>query len=88
MLKTMTIEVPLGTWVRDQKKWPLGKMALISALEGLEAVGMRLLTRELGWEEEEVRDLCEKVRDEVLEKGAKASLPCQFLVARKLMIDD
>ena len=84
ILKSMTIEVPLGTWSRDRRKIGLGKMAMISALEGLEANSLRLLTKELGWKPEEVQDLCMKVKQELLSPGAKASLPCQFIIARKL----
>ena len=65
----------------------LGKMALIAALEGLEARSLRLLTRELRWTAEGVRDLCEKVRGELLRAAAegRAVVDCRVVVARKLM---
>ena len=86
IVKSKVFEVPLGTWSTDSRKKVAGKMALISALEGLEAISLRLLTRELAWKEEAVRNLCEKVQAELLRPGVRAVMPCQFVVARKLML--
>ncbi|KAL8969374.1 MAG: hypothetical protein Q9183_002022 [Haloplaca sp. 2 TL-2023] len=84
--KSRTLDVPLGTWSPDPRKKVAGKMALIAMLESLEATSLRLLTRELGWKEEGVRDLCGKVKEEIMAEGKRPSVECQFLVARKLMI--
>lgn len=84
--KTRTLDIPLGTWSPDPRKKVAGKMALISALEGLEATSLRLLTRHLEWKAEEVRDLCSKVQEELMRPGIRPSVPCQFTVARKLMM--
>ncbi|KAL8999989.1 MAG: hypothetical protein Q9169_001234 [Polycauliona sp. 2 TL-2023] len=84
--KTRTLEIPLGTWSNDPRKKLAGKMALISALEGLEARSLRLLTRYMDWEAEDVRDLCDKVQEELMRPGVRPMVPCQFTVARKLMI--
>ncbi len=86
VIKSKIFEVPLGTWSSDSRKKVAGKMALISALEGLEAMSLRLLTRELAWNEEDVRNLCEKVQQELMRPGVRAVMPCQFIVARKLMM--
>ena len=86
VVKSKIFEVPLGTWSPDPRKKVVGKMALISALEGLEATSLRLLTRELGWREQDVRNLCEKVQKELLRPDVRAVIPCQFVVARKLMM--
>ena len=86
IVKSKVFEVPLGTWSPDPRKKVAGKMALISALEGLEAVSLRLLTRELAWKEEDVRNLCGKVQEELMRPGVRAVMPCQFVVARKLMM--
>lgn len=84
VVKSVIIDVPLGTWSSDPRKRLAGKMALISALEGLEATSLRLLTKEMAWKEADVKDLCEKVKEEVMRPGVHASAPCQFVVARKL----
>lgn len=84
VLKVRVIDVPLGTWSPDRRKALAGKMALVSVLEGLEATGLRLLTREMAWKPEDVRDLCDKVREEVMRPDVRAFVPCHFVVARKL----
>lgn len=86
VIKSKTFDVPLGTWSPDPHKKTVGKMALISALEGLEAMSLRLLTKRLDWTEGDVRDLCGRVKQEVMKPAARAYLPYHFVVARKLMI--
>ena len=86
VIKSKVFEVPLGTWSPDPRKKTAGKMALISALEGLEAMSLRLLTRELGWKEHDVRSLCTEVQEELMRPDVRAVMPCQFICARKLMM--
>ena len=83
--KTKSVTVPLGTWDEDPRKKVAGKMALIAALEGLEAMSLRLLTRWGGWEEEGVRELCERVREQVRAEGARGVVVVEFTVARKIL---
>ena len=85
VVKTKTFEVPLGTWSPDKRRRVAGKMALIAALEGLEAMSLRLLTRHTEMDEESVRDLCSKIKAEVMAEGAKGWVPATFVVARKMM---
>ena len=85
VVKTKTFNVPLGTWTPDRRKKVAGKMALIAALEGLEAMSLRLFTRHLEWNEDDVNSLCERVKGEVLNEEAKAWIPVAFVVARKIM---
>ena len=84
VVKSRTFDVPLGTWDPDPRKQTMGKMALISALEGLESTSLRLLTKHLDWKEEDVRDLCGKVTEELMKPEARASIPCHFVTARLL----
>lgn len=86
VIKSKLFEIPLGTWSPDPRKKIAGKMALISALEGLEAMSLRLLTKELGWKEHDVRNLCTKVQEELMRPDVRAVMPCQFTCARKLMM--
>lgn len=83
--KTRAIEVPLGTYDPDPRKQVTGKMAMIAALEGLEAVSLRLLTKQLGWKEGDVRELCGEVQKEVMRPDAQAFIHFQFVIARKMM---
>lgn len=85
VVKSKVFDVPLGTWSPDPRKKVLGKMTLISALEGLEAKSLRFLTRDLEWKEEDVRSLCDKVKEEIMRPGVRAFIPCQFVVARKVL---
>ena len=85
VVKSKTFHIPLGTWSADPRKVAAGKMALICTLEGLEAMSLRLLTNELAWKVEDVRDLCEKVKAELMRDDIKATVPCQFVVARKML---
>lgn len=85
VIKTRAIEVPLGTYDPDPRKQVTGKMAMIAALEGLEAVSLRLLTKQLGWKEGDVRELCGEVQKEVMRPDAQAFIHFQFVIARKMM---
>lgn len=84
--KSRTFDVPVGSWTPDPRKKVAGKMALISSLEGLEASSLRLLTKHTGWKPDDVRDVCGKVKEELMRPGVRPLVPCQFMVARKLMI--
>ena len=84
--RSTVLEVPLGTWSPDRRKHAAGRMALIAVLEGIEAMSLRLLTRELEWGVEEVRELCESVRGEIMVEGARPSCSVQFVVARKISV--
>ncbi|MCJ1403166.1 hypothetical protein MMC11_006389 [Xylographa trunciseda] len=85
VLKTTMLEFPLGNYPQDSRLKMVGRMALIAALEGLESTALRLLTKELLWEPDNVKELCSKVVQDITRPAARASVPCQFLVARKLL---
>ncbi|KAG8532214.1 uncharacterized protein KY384_003855 [Bacidia gigantensis] len=84
--KSKTFDLPVGDWSEDPRKKLAGKMALIAVLEGLEAVGLRLLTKYQGWKEAEVREVIEKVKEEIMRPDVKAFIRVQFVVARKMGI--
>ena len=83
--KCRVFEVPLGTYDPHPQKKLAGKMSMIAALEGLEALSLRLLTKQLGWKGEDVKKLCEKVQEEVMRPDAHAFIHVQFVIARKLV---
>ena len=84
VIKTRVIEIPLGTYDAGPRKKLAGKMAMIATLEGLEAVSLRLLTKHLGWKEEDVRELCGKVQEEIMRPDARAFIELHFVIARRL----
>ncbi len=85
VVKSRVFDVPLGTYDSNPQKRRTGKMAMIAALEGLEAVSLRLLTKYLGWKEDDVRELCGKVQEEILRPDTRALIPVHFVLARKLL---
>lgn len=84
VVKSRVFEVPLGTYDANPQKKVTGKMAMIAALEGLEALSLRLLTKHLGWKEEDVKGLCSKVQEEIRRPDARAFIAVQSVIARKL----
>ena len=65
-IRTYERQVPIGLWPDDLQGKTLGKMALIALLEGLEAYSLRPLTTISNWTADEVRDLCGKVKGELI----------------------
>ncbi|KAK4143680.1 S-adenosyl-L-methionine-dependent methyltransferase [Dichotomopilus funicola] len=53
----------LGIGARESSSY--GKFWLFSIITGVEAASMRLLTRYLGWDPNDVHELCENVADEI-----------------------
>ncbi|KAI9818506.1 MAG: hypothetical protein M1827_000565 [Pycnora praestabilis] len=82
-ITTTIMDIPVGTW-SEQERWKrVGKMWLVSMLETLEGGSLRLLTRQAGWKKEEVTDLIEKVRHELVAEDKRPYTPVLFVVARK-----
>lgn len=85
VINSKILDIPVGEWSRDPRLGAAGRNMLVSALEGLEAMSLRLLTRELGWTEEGVRQLCGEVVAELIKPGVRATIQCMFVVARKVL---
>lgn len=85
-VRTIVLDVPVGPWPKEPMKQSIGKMWLISVLEGLEARSLRLLTREMNWKPEEVRELCDKVKAELIAGDVEAKSPFHFVVGRKPLL--
>ncbi|KAL1853841.1 hypothetical protein Plec18167_007172 [Paecilomyces lecythidis] len=76
------ITIPVGVWPEDPRQKTLGKMALISILEGLEAWSLRQLTETGNWTAEEVRALCDKVKGELV-KATGMTARVRILTGRR-----
>ena len=63
-VRRTSMTIPIGS-TRDPSQKTVAKLWLICMLEALEALSLRLLTRELAWSAIDVRDLCQKVRVEL-----------------------
>jgi SAM-dependent methyltransferase len=64
--------VPIGPWARDKTLKEVGTWNLMQVLNGLEGLSMRLYTGVLGWSEEEVRGLLERVRRDLADPRVHA----------------
>ena len=86
IVKSKTLELPIGPWSQNERKKLAGRMALIAMMEGLEAYALRILTKYQEWKEEDVRQLIGKVKQEIITPDSKPFVKVQFVVARKLGI--
>jgi SAM-dependent methyltransferase len=82
--------IPLGIWPQDPGQKAIGKLWLIACLESLEALSLRLLTRESSWTAAEVREkcasACEELREASRVDGVESRV--QFVVARRPFEED
>ncbi|EAW12500.1 class I SAM-dependent methyltransferase [Aspergillus clavatus NRRL 1] len=74
--------VPIGLWPEDPHEKTMGKMVLIALLEGLEAYGLRQLTATRNWTAEGVRDLCAKIKREIM-MADKMTARVKIITGRK-----
>ena len=74
---------PIGLWPEDNDEKTLGKMALIAALEGLEAYALRPLTQSAGYSHDEARRICENVQEELLASDQKLTARIRVVTGRK-----
>lgn len=56
---------PFGTWPKDPRLREIGRWAKAGICESLHAFASALLTRVLGWKDEDVKQLCAKALKEV-----------------------
>ncbi|KAI1933618.1 hypothetical protein LOZ65_000254 [Ophidiomyces ophidiicola] len=57
--------LPLGTWPKDKRYKTIGAYNLLQAEEGLESMGLAVLTRLAGWTPEEVQILISQSRSDM-----------------------
>ncbi|KAJ9266690.1 hypothetical protein DTO212C5_6226 [Paecilomyces variotii] len=86
-VRSTEITIPVGVWPEDPRQKTLGKMALISILEGLEAWSLRQLTDTGNWTAEEVRALCDKVKGELV-KATGMTAQVRILTGRRPFAHD
>lgn len=63
-VQAKTLPFPVGTWPKDKKLKEVGAFNLISFLDNLEGMTMRIYTTAWGWAPEEVKVLCAQLRKE------------------------
>ncbi|RPA81044.1 S-adenosyl-L-methionine-dependent methyltransferase [Ascobolus immersus RN42] len=77
------IRCPIGAWPKDASLKEAGKIAAVVTHGGVEAYGLALLTRVLGWSTEEAKDYCKKVEEKVMDRRIHAIWPMYAIYAQK-----
>jgi hypothetical protein len=93
-VKVTRHELPIGVWPEEPDVRSTAKLWLVACLAGFESVSLRLLTRDLGWEAEEVLRVCRNMEttlkalalDKEKAKGLSASV--KILVGRKPLLTE
>ncbi|KNG87492.1 UMTA methyltransferase family protein [Aspergillus nomiae NRRL 13137] len=77
------LKIPLGTWPKDARMKELGKFGFVGELQAIEAYTPALFTRVLGWSEEEMQVLMDKVKKELFDRSLHLYLPVHVVYGRK-----
>lgn len=83
-----THEFPMHVWLSDPNEKSSAKLWLTACLAGFEAMSLRPLSQDLGWDAEKVRRLCEMIIEEVKsiasdkEKGRCLTASVKIMVGR------
>src|SRR6266536_1111195 len=64
-VKSTSYDLPMGSWPEDKEEQKLAKHFLIAQLCGVEAICLRPLTEQLGWDPGELKKFCDRVVAEV-----------------------
>ena len=64
-VSTEEYNIPMGVWPEDLEAKRIGKLFMIAQMCGIEALCLRVLTEQMGWDPDEVRRVCDIVSDDV-----------------------
>lgn len=74
---------PTNTWAKGAKNKELGRWCMQNLLDGFGSIGMRILTKGLGWSKEQV-DICvEEAKVSVSDKQVHAYIDVYIVYGRK-----
>jgi len=88
-VKSTDYVLPLGVWRDDKEGQMTGKHFLVATVTGVEALCLRILTEQMGWDYNEVQRIAEIVQDSVWqtaldpEKAKGMGFRVKVLTARK-----
>jgi len=91
-VKVTRHELPIGVWPEEPEVRSAAKLWLVAVLSGFESLSLRLLTRDLGWEPEEVFRVCRSMETTLKalaldkEKAKGLSTSVKILVGRKPLL--
>ena len=64
-VSTEEYNIPMGVWPDDPEEKRVGKLFMIAQMCGIEALCLRVLTEQMGWDPAEVRRMCDIVSMDV-----------------------
>lgn len=85
-------DIPFGPWPEDKENKFLGKLFFTTSVASVEALSLRVLTKYAGWKADEVREMLERVEDDLAlfardkEKNDGCIVKLKVLRARKPMV--
>jgi hypothetical protein len=93
-VKVTRHDLPMGVWPEEPEVRSTAKLWLVACLAGFESLSLRLLTRDLGWEPEEVLRVCRNMEttlkalamDKEKAKGLSSSV--KILIGRKPLLSE
>jgi len=68
-VRCVYLKCPTNPWPKDRVLKEAGRFQLVAHVEGLEGLSVGLLTRAMGWKEEEVKVLMAKIRPELNDRS-------------------
>ncbi|KAI9733115.1 MAG: hypothetical protein M1834_003662 [Cirrosporium novae-zelandiae] len=77
------LRFPVNPWGKGKKAKLMGRLGLRDALNGCSGITMRPLTKFLGWTPEEVDELVEAAKEQMLDRNIHVFMPIYVLYARK-----
>jgi hypothetical protein len=77
------IKQPLGTWAKNKKMKEMGQWTLVIMESGLEAYGLKIFTKVLGWEKEKFMNFLEGVKEDIRNKECHMYSYSHIVYARK-----
>jgi hypothetical protein len=78
-ITTKNIKCPIGAWPKDKSLKEAGKIAAVVTSGGVDAYGLAILTRGLGWSGQQAQEYCEKVAEKVMDRKIHAIWPMYVL---------
>lgn len=79
---------PLMPWPKQKDLKQAGALLSMAAIDTYEAYNMSLLTRVLGWNNDDARALCESAADAHLERKSKVHAYSKLYVTHRLIAED
>lgn len=85
-VKISEIDVPYGAWSEIRHEQITGKIWLATSLYSIESLSLRLLTRYMNWDPEEVKRMCRSVVEEVIVLGQDRERMTGALAKLKILV--